>query len=521
LLPVFRVSSTVGKSHVAPGPERDNFQNPDHSRYMSFILDTLKFIGIIFCVLLIFNFIILVHEWGHFLAARWRGLKIEKFQIWMGKPIWKRTWNGVQYGLGTIPIGGFVQLPQMAPMGAIEGKTSGEELPPIKPIDKIIVAFAGPLFSLGLAFLFACAVWKTGELQKDSPVIGFAVPGMPAHAAGIKPGDKILAVDGEEVTSFSGLTRGVRWAVASGDSEEVKFTILRNGETEPRDIVIHAPYKEGKAYKEWLNDTNWLQKLYKRPPLRQVGIMNEGAWRVTKLMDHSPGALAGVKKGDIFLTANGEKIYHAGWLDQLAEHFPDKPIEVTVQRGDLVVPLTLHPRKPEVDTRPEKYRQPELGIDYESVHIDNPPLAYPSPFTLVGDCFRNTFATLRALFTPKSPIGPSQMSGPVGILNVYYNIFQNPHWWRLILWFSVMLNVGLAIFNMLPLPVLDGGHIVMATIEAIRKRPPNMKLLETIQAACVLGLLFFVLFVTLKDVGQIAESPSKIEFKPLPAAPVS
>src|SRR5436190_19928627 len=120
---------------------------------MSFLLDVLTFIGRLFCVLLVFNFIILIHEWGHFLAARWRGLKIEKFQIWMGKTIWKKTYNGVQYGLGTIPIGGFVQLPQMAPMGAIEGKTESDEpLPPIKPMDKIIVAAAGPLFSLLLAF---------------------------------------------------------------------------------------------------------------------------------------------------------------------------------------------------------------------------------------------------------------------------------------------------------------------------------------------------------------------------------
>jgi regulator of sigma E protease len=489
--------------------------------FMSFLLETLKVIGITFCVLLIFNFIILVHEWGHFLAARWRGLKIEKFQIWMGKPIWKRTWNGVQYGLGTIPIGGFVQLPQMAPMGAIEGKTSGEELPPIKPLDKIIVAFAGPLFSLLLAFAFACAVWKTGELQKDSPVVGYAQPGKPAEAAGMKPGDTILAVNGKEVTSFSGLTRGVRWEIASGHTEEVNFTIRREGESAPRDITVHAPYKEGESYQKWQNETSWLQKLYMRPPLRQVGIAPMMELRVKKTLDHSPAALAGVKEGDIFLTANGEKLYNPMWLSELAEKYPDKPIETTVLRDGQTISLTMQPRMPEVDPRPEKDRTAEVGMWFESVHTDNPPLAYPSPFTLVADCFRNTFATLQALLTPKSPIGPSQMSGPVGILNVYYQIFQNPQWWRLVLWFSVVLNVGLAIFNMLPLPVLDGGHIVMATMEAVRGKPMNTRLLEFVQIVCVLGLLSFVLFVTLKDVGQIASGGGEIEFKPLPAAPAA
>jgi regulator of sigma E protease len=113
---------------------------------------------------MIFNVMIVVHEWGHFLAGRWRGLYIDRFQIWFGKPLWKKTYNGVQYGLGSIPAGGFVSLPQMAPMESIEGQVEGEDkekkdLPPITPLDKIIVAFAGPLFSFLLAVVFACIVF--------------------------------------------------------------------------------------------------------------------------------------------------------------------------------------------------------------------------------------------------------------------------------------------------------------------------------------------------------------------------
>src|SRR5471030_3506245 len=92
-------------------------------------------------VIVIFNLLIVVHELGHFLAARWRGLVVEKFGIWFGKPLWKKTINGVEYSLGSIPAGGFVALPQMAPMEAIEGKneTPREELPPASPGKKIIV----------------------------------------------------------------------------------------------------------------------------------------------------------------------------------------------------------------------------------------------------------------------------------------------------------------------------------------------------------------------------------------------
>src|SRR3981081_3831519 len=109
-------------------------------------------------VVLLFNLLIVVHELGHFLAARWRGLYIEGFGVWFGKPIWKKTINGVQYSLGSLPFGGFVKLPQLAPMDRIEGKAGldRERLPKISALDKIIVAIAGPLFSVLLALFFAC-----------------------------------------------------------------------------------------------------------------------------------------------------------------------------------------------------------------------------------------------------------------------------------------------------------------------------------------------------------------------------
>src|SRR3982750_1356364 len=98
-------------------------------------------------VLILFNLLIVVHEIGHFLAARWRGLFIEKFGVWFGKPLWKKTINGVQYSLGSIPFGGFVKLPQLAPMDIIEGEADVDraQLPQISRVEKIIVAIPGPL----------------------------------------------------------------------------------------------------------------------------------------------------------------------------------------------------------------------------------------------------------------------------------------------------------------------------------------------------------------------------------------
>src|SRR5205814_6907727 len=125
----------------------------------------LRVIFILLEVILLFNLLIIVHELGHFLAAKWRGLYIEGFGIWFGKPIWKKKIGGVTYSLGSIPAGGFVKLPQLAPMEAIEGQTEvpKDQLKPISALDKIIVAFAGPLFSFLLAVVFAILVHQIGR----------------------------------------------------------------------------------------------------------------------------------------------------------------------------------------------------------------------------------------------------------------------------------------------------------------------------------------------------------------------
>src|SRR5665213_1712194 len=151
----------------------------------------LHYILIALEVVLIFNLIIGVHELGHFHAVRWRGLKVERFAIWCGKPIWKKKINGVEYALGTIPFGGYVSLPQMATMELIEGKSGKleekvvepfaervggekgeaqaalETLPNVSPLDKIIVAFAGPLFSFFAGdWLCVCGLGRRQAQQR-------------------------------------------------------------------------------------------------------------------------------------------------------------------------------------------------------------------------------------------------------------------------------------------------------------------------------------------------------------------
>ena len=249
------------------------------------ILQFLKPIGILLEVLVVFNLMIIVHELGHFLAARWRGLVVEKFGIWFGKPLWKKTINGVEYSLGSIPAGGFVALPQLAPMEVMEGKveTPRELLPPISTLDKIIVAFAGPLFSFGLAVVFAIIVWQVGRPMSEAErttTIGFIQEDSPAADAKLKEGDKILSVDGHKVTRYSGMSAdSIQWSVVRSEGDSIEIVVERdaNGQKEEKTFFVKPRVPE---------KANW----WNRKNLRVIGIGPATSSIVAEVKPDSSGA---------------------------------------------------------------------------------------------------------------------------------------------------------------------------------------------------------------------------------------
>ena len=451
--------------------------------------DVLKFLFICLEVILLFNLLILVHELGHFLAARWRGLVVEKFAIWFGKPIWSKRINWIEYRLGSIPAGGYVAIPQLAPMEALEGRveTDRSQLPPVKPLDKIIVAAAGPAFSLGLAFLMAVIVWFVGkpESESDSTMIGYVKPGGPAETAGLRVGDRILMVDGHRVNRFFGGTDGVKWRVIRSEGDTIPFQVERNGEV----LTINSGWSKPTT-------ASW-----RRPALREVQIGPRVLPGVGFVLRGSIADKAGLRPNDLIVAVDGKPIFNLDEIVPFLKENAGGKVTFTVERGDQTLPIEL-PAPPASEANPNAPM--DLGIDWGRVVFN-----HPSPWSQVKDAATSIFRMVGALLSPKSDVKAAHFSGPVGIMRLYYQVFETNYGWQLALSLSVLINVNLAILNLLPFPVLDGGHIVLAIIEGIRRKPINVHVLEAVQTACAVLLIGFMLYVTFFDVGDMFVSGQK------------
>jgi regulator of sigma E protease len=467
------------------------------------------YIIIILEVLLVFNLIIGVHELGHFLAAKWRGLKIERFAIWFGKPIWKTKVDGVEYALGWIPAGGYVALPQMATMEAIEGKSEGtaEPLPNVAPLDKIIVAVAGPVFSFALAIVFAFIVWgvgKVSDVADNSTVIGWVDPDGPAAAAGLQAGDTILEVDHHPVKNFGpgdNFGDSIKWRIitSTGPTVEIKYS------------------RDGKVAEAFPAPTNPPTKWYERKSLRQISISPAMKFAIEEVASNSPAANAGLEAGDQVVALNGQKIYAPVSYYTLEESLTNKPdtaVTFTIKRGEQQFDRVLKAVRP----MQPAHSDPMFGI--MSWQGDtNVMLTHPSPWQQISSSTTQIFSTIGALFAPKSQISVQQLGGAVMIIRVYSNLFADDDGWRRVLWFSVILNVNLALLNMLPLPVLDGGHITLSLIEVIRRRPVSARLLNTIQSGFAMLLIGFMIYIAFFDTGDWIRSARADRDEPIIFAP--
>jgi len=236
---------------------------------------------------------------------------------------------------------------------------------------------------------------------------------------------------------------------------------------------------------------------------------------VAKVFPESPAAEAGLQPRDLVVAADGQPLLSLAALSEyLDTHEVGKPVALTIRRDGTDQTVEVTPRTP------EGAKKPRVGIMWDDRGLTT--IEHPNPWVLVVGSVRTMFDTLSAVLSPRSDIKAEHLSGPVGIMRIYYLLFESPDGWRLAIWFSVVLNVNLALLNMLPIPVLDGGHITLAIIEAIRRKPISVRLLEVVQSGFAFLIIGYMLYVTFFDVLDLPwrkapeEPAAELKFAPKP-----
>ncbi|MGB0416700.1 MAG: RIP metalloprotease RseP [Coraliomargarita sp.] len=461
------------------------------------------------------GFSIFIHELGHFAAAKKRGLIADRFSIGFGPRLFGWKWKGTDFRLSLLPLGGYVSLPQLADMGRLEGAEQEEEaLPPISYADKMIVAVMGAVFNLIFAFLISLILWGVGREEVKSTVIGYVaeevinsegqrVPG-PAFVAGVQTGDEIVGIDGRTIGNWWKFQNVLATSVGRSEDNrpEVQLEILREGKlldltVNPEIVSVHK--------------------------MRYMGIAPEtdenSAPVVLGLIKDMPAIQAGLEVGDRLLKLDDDAIVSGNVLVSYLSQNGDRLINVTVDRNgkELVIPI-----QPKLVTDANGVTSPKFGFYYDYDYKTE--IVHYNPIEQLFSFAETMQMTLYALIHRGSNVGLDDMSGPVGIVHGLTRMAQRG--WVDLIWFVALINVNLGIFNLLPIPVLDGGHMTFATISKLTGRPLPRIVMEKVQFAFVLLLLGFMVYVTFFDVGRVGRDIGLIndeiveDAAPAPAAPI-
>jgi regulator of sigma E protease len=451
-------------------------------------------------VVFLFGAAIFVHEFGHFWVARRCGLKIEGFAIGFGPKIFAWTRDGIEYSVRWIPAGGFVKLPQMVTSSAIEGENKGEKIPPAPPFSKMLVAVAGPAMNVLFAFFVAGVIYYVGLPVPVNPsVIGYVDPVSPEGQMGIRRGDRIVAVDGKPVKSWEDVTLS---------------TILALTNTLP--VTIRHEDKAGVEGQTGI----YMLKAETNNNLLGVKTFNLDSLDhliVKEVVAGQPAEAAKIKMDDEVVGFAGVPVSSQQQFITLIQKRGGQPTPIIVKRGGERLTLSVTPV-----TDPTSKRS-RVGIMF-SLGKDVYVVEHPTPWALVQDVLDEMYKTITALVhSRESGVKASDLSGPVGIIGALAVQWNTDY--RLALRFLVLLNINLAILNMLPIPVLDGGHIMLAMIERVRRRPLGVPFVEYTTTAFAVLLISFMLYVTWYDIKRLPlfrmmlNRETQIEQPEKPAAP--
>jgi regulator of sigma E protease len=432
------------------------------------------FLTSIVAVVAVLGFMILIHEFGHYAVAKWLGVRVEVFSIGFGKRLIGFRKGETDYRIAAIPLGGYVKMSGENPMDA--RTDDPREFLNHSRWHRFLIAVAGPVMNILLAIVLLTTVYMVHYeypvyLDKLAVVQGVRKDS-PAARAGIQAGDRIVKIDGIDNPTWEQV-QPREWL---SPNQPLAVTIQRGDQIFEKTVVPKAVTTSEVGSAGW----------YPEQPV-VIGRTDPGL----------PAAKAGLKEDDRIVAMNGQPVPSIEYMIETLQQTKDQPVDVTVARGDQTLSFHLRPvLSPTEDPKEQRYR---LGFVNKGV-TKVTKLPFPAALSLSLD--QNKKYSLLILELAKKmvqgKISPRAISGPIGIAQDAGYAAQQKGWTPLMeLTAGISLNLG--IFNLLPIPILDGGVILFLLIEGLMRRDISMNIKERVYQAAFVFLVLFAVMVIYND----------------------
>ncbi|WP_104204779.1 sigma E protease regulator RseP [Billgrantia saliphila] len=413
----------------------------------------------VLAIIVVLGVLITFHEFGHYWVARRCGVKVLRFSVGFGKPIWSRVdRHGTEFAVAAIPLGGYVKMLDERE-GPVPDDQLGEAFNRKSVWQRIAIVAAGPLANFLLAIVAYWALFVAGTTTV-APVVGDIAPDSPAARSGLQSGQEVVSVEGDEVRSWDEIN--LRLIARIGASGELRLQARDEAESEPREHRLPVE--------------DFLVRQDPPQPLASLGIT---PWQprfpavLGQVVDGEAAAEAGLQSGDEILAVNGNPVDE--WMDfvSVVRASPGETLTLDVARGEERLTLNLTPDPREIEDGatigyvgagvtpvewPEEYRR---EIRYGPLEAMGQAVSRTGEMTLL------TLGAIRKMLI--GLISPSNLSGPITIAQMAGDTARTGL--ESFVSFLAYVSISLAVLNLLPIPVLDGGHLLYYFVEAVRGRP--------------------------------------------------
>jgi regulator of sigma E protease len=421
--------------------------------------------------LFVLGVLVFVHELGHFLAARRVGVRVLTFSLGFGPKILKFTRGDTEYCISVIPLGGYVKMAGENPDDPRSGQP--DEFLSKTKWQRFQILIAGPLMNIVLAVIVSAVVLAQGAhvaaYRDEPPVVGVIVAGSPAERAGVMVGDRILAIGSDAVETWEQLLM----RVAPKANRDLELSVARGGQTITMSV---RPEAEG------------------RFEIGTLGVLPDTHPIVASVIPGGPGEKAGLQEKDEILEFNGRPIVFTRQLIEAISTHGGQSVELTIKRGAETLRVHATPEKRGSGAMLD-IRLTERLRSFTPGPLEAVKLSIDENIESSGLIFR----TLAGLFTGETSV--RQLQGPVGIAQLSGE--SAAEGWIPLFSLMAMLSINLGILNLMPIPVLDGGHILILLLEGIARRDFSMRVKEKMLLAGFVALMMLMVTVIYNDLTRI------------------